>query len=146
MSAKPPSTSRYPRRLKRAVLLLGLICSMLTSAALTDFSSKLLNAVSRKWGSSAAQRLIAWQDLIEQQKPKVEKQWHTITPATLDALKNVNAFFNKVPYLTDQAHWGVNDYWLTAGPIGPLDWAPPDQFASAISINVPRSFSRMSFL
>ncbi|WP_373974918.1 transglutaminase-like cysteine peptidase [Chitinibacter sp. SCUT-21] len=84
-----------------------------TWAGLTDFSSNILNAVTRKWGAAASQRLMAWQEIIQQQKPKVEKQWQTITPNTLEALKNTNAFFNRVPYLSDQAHWGKTDYWAT---------------------------------
>lgn len=114
MAAQPQlaSRSRY-RPIKRMVIVIGLIGSVIASAGITDFSSKLLNSVSRKWGTGASQRLMAWQEQVAQQKPKVEKQWQTITPATLDALKNTNAFFNRVPYLSDQAHWGMNDYWAT---------------------------------
>jgi predicted transglutaminase-like cysteine proteinase len=109
----PPASSQRHRPIKRAVIVLGLIGSVVASAGITDFSSKLLNSVTRKWGTGATQRLMAWQEQVAQQKPKVEKQWQTITPATIDALKNTNAFFNRVPYVSDQAHWGMNDYWAT---------------------------------
>ena len=31
----------------------------------------------------------------------------------VDALDRVNAFFNRLPFLGDPEHWGVEDYWAT---------------------------------
>ncbi|WP_348943812.1 transglutaminase-like cysteine peptidase [Chitinibacter sp. FCG-7] len=102
------------RQLKWITLALGLACALTVSAGLTDFSSKLLNAVSRKWGTPAYQRLLAWQEVVQEQKPKAENQWTSSNnSATLNTLKITNAFFNRIPYYSDQTHWGTEDYWAT---------------------------------
>lgn len=110
---KPPNQVNK-RRLAGCILLLLITCSFSVQAGLVDFSSRLLNAVTRKWGGDAYQRLLGWQELVRDQKPKVENQWNNgNTPSTLNTLKLTNAFFNKIPYYSDQVHWGVEDYWAT---------------------------------
>jgi predicted transglutaminase-like cysteine proteinase len=55
-----------------------------------------------QYGPSARTRLLAWQNLIQNQDGD-----------DLAKLKKVNDFFNKIPYMSDTSHWGKENYWAT---------------------------------
>jgi len=62
-----------------------------------------------KFGPDARARIGAWQQFIRSLAAKRAQH-----PGNdLQLLGPVNAFFNRLPFLTDQAHWGVEDYWAT---------------------------------
>lgn len=66
----------------------------------------LLDAVERQYGKQARERVIEWKELIHQ----------LINKKGLDdglASSSANDFFNQLPWLTDQEHWGQEDYWAT---------------------------------
>lgn len=73
------------------------------SSDLVSFSPELLAKVEAKWGSNAVRRLNALKRLVESKKGITEQ----------DKLREVNDFFNLVPYYTDIQHWGKEDYWAT---------------------------------
>ena len=53
---------------------------------------------------------LAWRELIEIQR----RQWLRMDPGKERAvLEAVNAFWNRIPYVEDQDHWGVEDYWAS---------------------------------
>jgi len=56
-----------------------------------------------KYGSSAANRLVQWQELIDKNQNESEQ----------DKLKLVNDFFNRVRFVDDIIHWKKKDYWAT---------------------------------
>lgn len=62
-----------------------------------------LNSIEKKYGKKAKQRVLKWQEMINKSKNK----------KILNKLKNVNDFFNKIPYKTDSRHWKRKDYWAT---------------------------------
>lgn len=66
-------------------------------------TARTLAAVESKYGHPARQRIEAWMKLIadNRQKPEQEK------------LALVNDFFNQLLFVSDQDHWGRNDYWAT---------------------------------
>lgn len=66
-------------------------------------SEKVLAGAEKKYGSGARQRLLAWTRLIAENRSKTEMQKLTI----------VNDFFNRIRYVSDLQHWGVQDYWAT---------------------------------
>lgn len=68
----------------------------------------------RQFGAGARDRMASWVDFASAQKgsPRVGRLVST-TGGELDALRTVNAFFNRIPFLSDSAHWGVEDYWAT---------------------------------
>jgi predicted transglutaminase-like cysteine proteinase len=115
MSKQRPTTANNQPRIKMrvSVLAFSLCASLSIAAGLTDFSSNLLNAIGRRWGQGAIPRLLAWKEFIQEEKPTAQGQWTPPKGPALSALKETNRFFNRVPYQTDQAHWGVLDYWAT---------------------------------
>ncbi|MBV1788498.1 transglutaminase-like cysteine peptidase [Marinobacterium sp. D7] len=86
---------------------LGVLLSLSPLAAsakgLVDFSPALLSRVEAKFGQQAVLRLNALKKLIESNQSMTEMQ----------KVKEVNDFFNLVPYYTDIVHWKVEDYWAT---------------------------------
>ena len=95
----------------RCLICLSLISTLAISAGLTEFSSALMNSVARRWGQAATTRLLSWKEFIQEEQ--AQNKWQPPKTEAKTALKNTNRFFNRFPYKTDQAHWGVEDYWAT---------------------------------
>lgn len=69
-----------------------------------DMTEQQLNTIEQKYNKFARQRVIDWQQLIQdnQDLPEQEK------------LNRVNTFFNaNVQFINDQALWEQKDYWAT---------------------------------
>ena len=77
-------------------------------ARLSDLPDGLLTYVEKRWGRESPLRLRVWQRLMRDNMA-------ASTGGQTDAsnLQRVNLFFNKVPFVTDLQHWGVEDYWAT---------------------------------
>jgi len=91
-----------------AVLLL--LCVGSLSAGVVDFSPGLLSQIMKRWGGDAVERLQSWR--------ATELEGVTNRPKAHPALGKeelqiFNLYWNKVPYFSDQKHWGVDDYWAT---------------------------------
>ena len=92
--------------LVRRPLLIFSTCVLLTgwltagNFALTD---KLLQQVSEYYGEDAKQRLLEWQDVVQQNQHLSEQE----------KLELVNDFFNRVRFINDIDHWHQEDYWAT---------------------------------
>lgn len=66
-------------------------------------STELIQWAEKKYGTDAAQRMQAWQKLMETQQNKSEAE----------KLELVNDFFNQLTYRSDLNIWGKEDYWAT---------------------------------
>ena len=76
----------------------------LTATATLNISAELLKKIEEKYNTEAKQRVISWQQLINESKNKSEDQ----------QLVLVNNFFNRhVEFVDDIYHWQVKDYWAT---------------------------------
>ncbi len=64
---------------------------------------KTLKSVEDSYGQSARQRLEHWRDMVDASRGASEEE----------KLQRVNTFFNKVTFVNDIDHWGVEDYWAT---------------------------------
>lgn len=85
-----------------------MFAGFVTNLALSkgDFSldRQILQKAEKKYGKEAHDRLIAWENLIRQDKSSND----------LDKLKKTNHFFNsKIRFVNDNEVWGVKDYWAT---------------------------------
>ncbi|MAC83315.1 MAG: transglutaminase [Arcobacter sp.] len=93
--------------MKKILLISFLIISFITISTIASrtffITNSKLNSISNKYGTSAKTRVELWDAML--QSSKNEK--------ILNKLKNVNDFFNKIRYKTDQRHWKKNDYWAT---------------------------------
>lgn len=85
------------------IFALSFFISVITAENLFNISSKKLDAITKKYGNKAAQRVQLWDKVIEKAKNE----------DILYQLKYVNDFFNKVKYKRDSAHWKKNDYWAS---------------------------------
>lgn len=83
----------------------GLLLATFSVSVAAGFSASLLNAVEKRYGSDAKERVLAWQSLMDSME----------NTDLADAVKieRANDFFNKVRWVSDQDHWGVEDYWAT---------------------------------
>jgi predicted transglutaminase-like cysteine proteinase len=64
---------------------------------------KILERAETKYGKAARTLLLAWEDLIRQDK----------SSSDLAKLEKVNQFFNRLEFVSDSVHWGEKDYWAT---------------------------------
>jgi predicted transglutaminase-like cysteine proteinase len=96
------SAGLWPK-MPRHLIVIWLAGLMSTSIWALELSRTLLDYIDNRFGSSATQRLIDWQTLANS---NLDRQ-------ALEKLNDVNAFFNQATFISDQKHWGSEDYWAT---------------------------------
>jgi predicted transglutaminase-like cysteine proteinase len=77
-------------------------------AGLVDFSDRLMALIQKSWGREAVPRVLVWQRLVRDNKAATSGGRPDAT-----GLRQVNGFFNQVPFVNDLQNWGVEDYWAT---------------------------------
>lgn len=85
------------------------IFSVAASPAFSEYAidEKVLDLVNSKYGPAAYDRVKGWEDLI------VKENMVNNVSDTVERLVRANDYFNKVRWLSDLEHWGVEDYWAT---------------------------------
>ena len=122
-------------------LLIILLLSSLYINALESFDSKTIHKLKNKYGSNVYKRLKVWDEMLLKAK----------NAKTLNKLKYVNDFFNRVKYITDIKHWRVVDYWATpfefvgTGAGDCEDYAIAKYFA-LIKLGIPENKLRISYV
>lgn len=106
------------------------------------FDQALFREVERKYGSRASQRIELWSQKLSYLKTDYNEE---------EMLYEINNFFNRIPYKTDQEHWGKSDYWAT--PIEMLGTNGGDcedyviaKYFSLRQLGIPDSKLRMMFV
>jgi len=94
--------ARGTRRPQTLLVLLVLLanCVLARDGLLNDAAVALYR---ERYGDAATQRLHAWEDLVRAHTANAERA----------KLERVNDFFNAIPWLSDEQHWGQRDYWAT---------------------------------
>jgi predicted transglutaminase-like cysteine proteinase len=87
-----------------------LLCIGAVSAGVVNLSPKLLRYVAEKWGDGAVDRLQAWRST---ELEGLANRPNAKAVLSRDELQLFNRFWNKLPYYSDQKHWGIADYWAT---------------------------------
>lgn len=88
-----------------AVLRRSALLSALLASGAMGFSPALLNDVEQRYGAEARERVVAWRQLMDD-----------LVSSNADdmlKIKRANDFFNQVRWVSDQKHWGQEDYWAT---------------------------------
>jgi len=80
-----------------------MLCLLSFSAISLEITDDIIKFIENKFGSPAVERLLQWEKIANAQ---------TISSAD-DKLTLVNRFFNQAKFISDQAHWGKEDYWAT---------------------------------
>ena len=89
-----------------------LVCVLAASAhaGVVDFSAGLLRYVGERWGKEAPYRLLNWQQQVRAAQLQINNASGELERRLLES---TNVFWNRTPYFSDQAHWGVPEYWAT---------------------------------
>ncbi|MEJ2059483.1 MAG: transglutaminase-like cysteine peptidase [Gammaproteobacteria bacterium] len=100
------------------VLSLGPAAGAAEAFAVTP---QLLSRVEKQYGEYAKRRVARWGEILrtDRQQPESRK------------LVIVNNFFNQLPFLPDQRHWGQTDYWATPLEFLETDGGDCEDFALA---------------
>ena len=69
----------------------------------------LVERYAAKFGPPGRTRISGWQEFVR----TVPAERRRLAGNELQLLTSVNIFFNRLPFLTDLGHWGVEDYWAT---------------------------------
>ena len=73
----------------------------------------LVENLSARYGLASRTRIADWQEFVRARR--AEQRRHL--PDELELLDSVNAFFNRIPFVSDMAHWGTKDYWATPAEV-----------------------------
>jgi predicted transglutaminase-like cysteine proteinase len=87
------------------VLGLALAAALAAFGTTTNVSERLVGQLTARFGPDARPRLVAWQQFARERRSSA--------PTEAALLASVNAFFNRLPFVSDAAHWGDDDYWAT---------------------------------
>jgi predicted transglutaminase-like cysteine proteinase len=83
------------------LLLCGLILSFNVFAL--ELGKDIYSFIEKRFGHAATERLQQWEKIANLRK----------NIQTVHKLKLVNDFFNRAKFVSDQEHWGKEDYWAT---------------------------------
>ena len=70
---------------------------------------RLVEHLAARFGAGSRTRIGDWQEFVRA-FPAERRQF---SGNEIELLNSVNTFFNRLPFVTDLAHWGVEDYWAT---------------------------------
>ncbi len=105
--ARALSPARAPGRLQSPRLQnLFLVAVLLVNCVVAReglLSQDAVRAFTARYGGPATERLHAWERLLLATRDAAEH----------DKLEEVNRYFNGIPWLSDDEHWGRRDYWAT---------------------------------
>lgn len=98
-------------RVALAMVLVSLAAAAIAAAAELGFSRSLTPGLiayrEKQFGRGVRGRLEGWQAFVRATSAPGGP------PGEDRLLGAVNRFFNRIPSVTDMAHWGVEDYWAT---------------------------------
>lgn len=77
----------------------------------TRVSRGLVTAYERRFGDQVAPRVSEWVEFARERK--AARSVPPARPDEADLLARVNAHFNRLRWVSDLEHWGVEDYWST---------------------------------
>ncbi len=73
----------------------------------TSVSAALIGQYAARFGQAARERLLGWQGFLKGRGTETQVERESALLAT------VNRYFNRVRFVSDIEHWGVEDYWAT---------------------------------
>ncbi len=95
-----------------ALFALGVSVALAASQGLGFSRSVTRGLVERfaaKFGPDSRTRIGGWQKFVR----SIAAEQRQASGNDLELLGSVNTFFNRLPFLTDLTHWGVEDYWAS---------------------------------
>jgi len=80
-----------------------------------------------RFGAGNRTRISGWQEFVS--SIAIERRQRSGND--LELLGSVNIFFNRLPFVTDLAHWGVEDYWASPAEAVASNGADCEDFSIA---------------
>jgi len=87
----------------------------------------LVENYSSKFGWGSARRLTGWPTFVSRIPTELARQ----SGSEQQMLAAVNTFFNRLPFVSDQEHWGVEDYWASPAEMLASDGGDCEDYAIA---------------
>jgi len=87
----------------------------------------LMEHYAAKFGPDSRMRLGRWQEFVR----AVAAEQRQRTGNDLELLGAVNLYFNRLPFVADLAHWGVEDYWASPAEAVASNGADCEDFSIA---------------
>ena len=84
----------------------------------------LVEHLAAKFGKTSGTRIGAWQEFVRTERGRS-------SGGELELLGAVNAFFNRIPFVSDLANWGMKDYWATPAEVLASNGADCEDFSIA---------------
>jgi len=129
-----PVRSRAPRPAGWAAYLALLLLALgvaLAAAQGLGFSRSvtpgLVERYAARFGPAARNRISGWQEFMR----SIPAERRQFSGDELRLLRTVNSFFNHLPFVTDLAHWGIEDYWATPAEAVASNGADCEDFSIA---------------
>jgi predicted transglutaminase-like cysteine proteinase len=122
-------------------ILISFFSLFSTASKNFNIDQSKLNAIEKKFGTRGKDRVEAWDSMVESSKNE----------SILNKLKNVNDFFNKIPYRSDLSVWKVKDYWATPFEFMGIGAGDCEDYAiakyfSLIKLGVPDEKLRITYV
>ena len=86
----------------------------------------LVERYAARFGPPGRTRIGAWQEFV-----RAVPAERRLPGSEVELLTSVNIFFNRLPFLTDLAHWGVEDYWASPAEAVASNGADCEDFSIA---------------
>jgi predicted transglutaminase-like cysteine proteinase len=123
----PPTSCLGSRRYAVAGLLLAAVLTVWAGPPgfSTSVSAALIRQYVLRFGQAAQERLLDWQRFLNVLGTEAQAERESALLAT------VNRYFNRVRFLSDYEHWGVEDYWATPDEFIASDGGDCEDFSIA---------------
>jgi predicted transglutaminase-like cysteine proteinase len=107
--AMPPAFYHKSRRFTVAGMLLAAALTVWAGQPgfSTSVSAVLVGQYVARFGQAARERLAGWQGFLKARETEAQPEYQAALLAA------VNRHFNRVRFVSDIEHWGVEDYWAT---------------------------------
>lgn len=130
MSDRIRAVATTPRRLAQLALIALGLGTVLAAAQEPGFSRSvtpgLVERYAAKFGPAGRTRIGGWQEFVH--SVPAERR---LPGSEAELLASVNIFFNRLPFLADLRHWGVEDYWASPAEAFASNGADCEDFSIA---------------
>ncbi len=131
-----------PRKLLACFIFFVGLLPLWASASLVTlhFGERLLQRMQTQFGTDSVQRLLDWKQFMTAERDQPEQVM----------VREVNEYVNRMPFVSDQDHWGQSDYWSTPFEFFASNGGDCEDFAIAkyytlISLGVDESRLRLLY-
>lgn len=103
--------------IRQVIGVTALLAAVLSLCGWSDYAPGLYEYAVKRFGTDAAKRL----DTLHQNQLRLRQLFpaskfnakSSDKPNEYALIRQINEFYNHVPYYSDQQHWGQADYWAT---------------------------------